>query len=152
MYNDLKQLYWWLGMKQDTSEFVSRCLVCQQVKVEHQLPSRLLQPVMIPKWKWDRVTMDFVLGLPLSLKKKDTIWFVVDRLMNLHISYRLRSEVYVMILEEIARSLRKMALYKALYGCKCGTSLYWTELSEKNIHGVNLIREIEDNVKVIVKV
>ncbi|KAA3477575.1 DNA/RNA polymerases superfamily protein [Gossypium australe] len=47
MYNDLKQLYWWSGMKRDISEFVSRCL-----------------PVMIPEWKWDRVTMDFVSGLP----------------------------------------------------------------------------------------
>ncbi|KAA3477181.1 Retrotransposon protein [Gossypium australe] len=33
MYNDLKQFYWWHGMKRDISEFFSRCLVCQQVKV-----------------------------------------------------------------------------------------------------------------------
>ncbi|KAA3466142.1 integrase [Gossypium australe] len=35
---------------------------------------------MIPEWKWDRVTMDFVSGLPLSSKKKDAIWVVFDRL------------------------------------------------------------------------
>ncbi|KAG8503381.1 hypothetical protein CXB51_001325 [Gossypium anomalum] len=80
MYNDLKQLYWWLGMKQDISEFVSRFLVCQQVKAEHQVPSGLLQLVMIPEWKWDRVTMDFVSGLSLSLEKKDAICIVVDQL------------------------------------------------------------------------
>ncbi|KAA3485201.1 integrase [Gossypium australe] len=51
MYNDFKQLYWWSGMKQDISEFVTRCLVCQQVKSEHQVPSGLLQPMMIPEWK-----------------------------------------------------------------------------------------------------
>ncbi|KAA3461347.1 reverse transcriptase [Gossypium australe] len=67
-------------MKRDISEFVARCLVCQQVKVEHQVPSGLIQPVMIPELKWDRVTMDFVSGLPLSLKKKDAIWVVVNRL------------------------------------------------------------------------
>ena len=67
-------------MKQDISEFVSKCLICQQVKAEHQVSSGLLQPVMIPEWKWDRVTMDFVSGLPLSPKKKDVIWVVVDRL------------------------------------------------------------------------
>ncbi|KAA3483733.1 integrase [Gossypium australe] len=67
-------------MKRDILEFVSRCLLCQQVKAEHQVPSGLLQPVMIPEWKWDRVTMDFVSGLHLSLKKKDVIWVVVDRL------------------------------------------------------------------------
>ena len=67
-------------MKRDISDFVSRCLICQQVKAEHQVPSGLLQPIMIPEWKWDRVTMDFVSGLPLSTSKKDAIWVVVDRL------------------------------------------------------------------------
>ncbi|KAG8502829.1 hypothetical protein CXB51_000475 [Gossypium anomalum] len=80
MYNDLKKLYWWVGMKRDISEFVSRCLICQQVKAEHQVPSGLLQPVLVPEWKWDRVTMDFVTGLPLTLKKKDAIWVVIDKL------------------------------------------------------------------------
>ncbi|KAA3462006.1 integrase [Gossypium australe] len=42
MYNDLKQLYWWLSLKQDISDFASRCFVCQQVKAEHQVPSGLL--------------------------------------------------------------------------------------------------------------
>ncbi|KAA3462136.1 integrase [Gossypium australe] len=49
MYSYLKQLYWWSGMKRDILEFVSKCLVCQQVKPEHQVPSGLLQPVMIPE-------------------------------------------------------------------------------------------------------
>ncbi|KAA3488177.1 IPP transferase [Gossypium australe] len=44
------------------------------------MPSGLLQPVVIAEWKWDRVMMDFVSGLPLSLKKKDVIWVVIDRL------------------------------------------------------------------------
>ncbi|KAA3461447.1 reverse transcriptase [Gossypium australe] len=61
MYNGLKQFYWWHGMKRDISDYVSKCLICQQVKAEHQVPSGLLQPVMIPEWKWDRVTMDFVI-------------------------------------------------------------------------------------------
>ncbi|KAA3466124.1 integrase [Gossypium australe] len=68
----------WSGMKRDISEFVSKCLICQQVKAEHQVPLRLLQPVTIPEWKWERVTMDFVSGLPQSPKKKDVIWVIVD--------------------------------------------------------------------------
>ena len=67
-------------MKRDISEFVTKCLICQQVKAEHQVPSGLLQPIMVPEWKWDRITMDFVTGLPLTPKKKDTVWVVVDRL------------------------------------------------------------------------
>ncbi|KAA3466793.1 DNA/RNA polymerases superfamily protein [Gossypium australe] len=38
----------------------------------------------------------------------------------------------------------KMAPYEASYGCKCRTPLYWTELSEKKIHEVDLIWETED--------
>ncbi|KAG8483123.1 hypothetical protein CXB51_022045 [Gossypium anomalum] len=52
MYNDLKKLYWWPGMKRDISEFLTKCLICQQVKAEHQVPLGLLQPVMVPEWKW----------------------------------------------------------------------------------------------------
>ena len=70
-------------MKRDISEFVPKCLICQQVKAEHQVPSGLLQPVMIPEWKWDRITMDFVTGLPLTPKKKIVVWVVVDRLTKL---------------------------------------------------------------------
>ncbi|KAA3461215.1 integrase [Gossypium australe] len=51
MYHDLKQHYWWSGMKRDISDFVLKCLVCQQVKAEHQVPSGLLQPILILEWK-----------------------------------------------------------------------------------------------------
>ncbi|KAA3469629.1 Retrotransposable element Tf2 [Gossypium australe] len=77
-------LKFWRHHLHETRHFriLSRFLVFQQVKVEHQVPSGLLQPGMIPEWKWDRVTMDFVSGLPLSPKKKDAIWVVIDRLMK----------------------------------------------------------------------
>ncbi|KAA3484582.1 integrase [Gossypium australe] len=51
-----------------------------EVKVKHQVLSGLLQPIMIPKWKWERVTIDFVSGLPVTLRKKDSIWAIVNRL------------------------------------------------------------------------
>ena len=51
MYRTLRGHYWWPGMKRDVAEFVSKCLVCQQVKVERQKPSGLLQPLPIPEWK-----------------------------------------------------------------------------------------------------
>ena len=80
MYQDLKVSYWWSGMKRDVSEFVTKCLVCQKVKAEHQVPSGLLQPIRILEWKWDRITMDFVVRLPLIGRKHDSVWVVVDRL------------------------------------------------------------------------
>ena len=80
MYRDLKMSIWWSGMKRDVSEFVTKCLVCQRVKAEHQVPSGLLQPIRIPEWKWDRITMDFVVGLPLTGRRHDSVWVIVDRL------------------------------------------------------------------------
>ncbi|GKD24672.1 transposon ty3-I gag-pol polyprotein, partial [Tanacetum coccineum] len=50
------------------------------VKIEHQRASGLLQPLEIPMWKWDEISMDFVTGLPTTQKRHDTIWVVVDRL------------------------------------------------------------------------
>ncbi|KAG8498969.1 hypothetical protein CXB51_005376 [Gossypium anomalum] len=84
MYNDLKCRFWWSGMKRDIFDFVSKCLICQQVKAEHQVPSGLLQPIMRPEWKWDRVTMDFVSGLPLSSN------YSLDKLAELYVSQIVR--------------------------------------------------------------
>ena len=80
MYRDLKEFYWWLNMKLDIADWVSKCLTCQKVKVEHQRPSGLLQPLEIPEWKLEQIAMDFVVGLPLTQGKHDAIWVIVDRL------------------------------------------------------------------------
>ena len=59
---------------------VAVCDVCQRVKVEHQKPAGLLQPLLIPEWKWDKIGMDFIIGLPRTRSGYDSIWVVVDRL------------------------------------------------------------------------
>ncbi|GJW29113.1 ribonuclease H-like domain-containing protein [Tanacetum coccineum] len=82
MYRDLKQYFWWNGMKQDVATFVSKCMTCQQVKIEHQRASGLLQPLEIPMWKWDEISMDFVTGLPTTQKRHDAIWVV--EIVRLH--------------------------------------------------------------------
>ncbi|TYI09236.1 hypothetical protein ES332_A09G057300v1 [Gossypium tomentosum] len=182
--------------------------------------------------------MDFVSGLPLSPRKKDAIWVVVDRLTKsahfisaqsdyllgrlaelyifdivrlhgvplsivsdkdprfssrfwkklqdalgtkLHFSTTFhpqtdgQSERIIQILEDMLRccilefegtweqylpliefaynnsfqSSIKITPYKALYGGICRTPLYWTELNKIKIHGVDLIKETEQKVKVI---
>ena len=80
MYWTIKENYWWSGMKKDIAKFVSRCLVCQQVKAEHQKPSETLQPLPILEWKWELITMDFVVGLPCTHAGYNAIWVTVDRL------------------------------------------------------------------------
>ncbi|KAL2250166.1 UNVERIFIED_CONTAM: hypothetical protein Sindi_2490300 [Sesamum indicum] len=67
MYRDLRPYYWWLTMKKNMAEFVEKCLTCQQLKAEHQAPAGKLHPLCIPEWKWEKITMDFVIGLPHML-------------------------------------------------------------------------------------
>jgi len=64
MYQDLKKMFWWPKMKKEVAQYVSKCLVCQKAKIEHQKPARMLQSLDIPEWKWDSIAMDFVVGLP----------------------------------------------------------------------------------------
>src|SRR6266542_3373733 len=80
MYQDLKEHYWWCGMKRDIAEYVALCDTCQRVKAEHQRPAGLLQPLKVPEWKWEEISMDFVVGLPRTQSGYDSIWVIVDRL------------------------------------------------------------------------
>ncbi|GJU63384.1 putative reverse transcriptase domain-containing protein [Tanacetum coccineum] len=74
MYQDLKKLYWWPNMKAEIATYVSKCLTCANVKVEYQKPSGLLVQPMIPVWKWENITMDFITKLPKTTSGQDTIW------------------------------------------------------------------------------
>ncbi|KAL0561750.1 hypothetical protein IC582_002191 [Cucumis melo] len=80
MYQDLRCVYWWRNMKREVADFVSRCLVCQQVKAPRQRPTGLLQPLSLPGWKWESVSMEFITELLRTLKGYTVIWVVVDRL------------------------------------------------------------------------
>ncbi|GJX47292.1 putative reverse transcriptase domain-containing protein [Tanacetum coccineum] len=71
MYYDLRDLYWCPRMKKDIALYVSKCLTCSKVKAEHQKPSRLLQQPKIPKWKWEKITMDFITKLPRTSSGHD---------------------------------------------------------------------------------
>ncbi|GJW27318.1 reverse transcriptase domain-containing protein [Tanacetum coccineum] len=80
MYQDLKKLYWWPNMKAEIATYVSKCMTCAKVKAEYQKPSGLLVQPVIPVWKWENITMDFVTKLPKTTSGQDTIWVIVDRL------------------------------------------------------------------------
>jgi hypothetical protein len=76
----VKSQYYWLGMKKEVSNFISKCLECLKVKAEHRHPYSFLQPLPIPEWKWEVVTMYFITKLPKTNKKHDSIMVVVDKL------------------------------------------------------------------------
>ena len=71
MYKDLKDSFWWTGMKTDVVDFVASCLVCQKAKIEHQRSGGTLEPLEIPQWKWDCRSADEV--CPLLADKPEIV-------------------------------------------------------------------------------
>ncbi|GKA64753.1 putative reverse transcriptase domain-containing protein [Tanacetum coccineum] len=80
MYYDLKDMYWWLRMRKDIALYLSKCLTYLKVKAEHQRPSGLLQQPEIPKLKWERIAMDFIMKFPRTSSGHYLIWVIMDRL------------------------------------------------------------------------
>ncbi|KAG8481029.1 hypothetical protein CXB51_025732 [Gossypium anomalum] len=175
MYNDLKKMYWWNGMKRDISEFVSKCLICQQMKAEHQVPSGLLQPIMVPEWKWDRNYHGFYIRVAVnSGEEKCHLDYSLNKLAELYIReiVRLHGIPLSIISDRDPRFTSRFwqKLQEAL-GTKLNFSTAFhpqtdgqserviqiledmlrccTELKENQIYGVDLIKETEEKVKVI---
>ncbi|WVZ97914.1 hypothetical protein U9M48_043416 [Paspalum notatum var. saurae] len=236
MYHDLKERFWWYGMKRAVAEYVEVCDTCQRVKAEHQRPADLLQPLKIPEWKWEKISIDFIVGLPRTLKGYNSIWIVVDRLTKvshfipMNYSGARLAELYIsrivclhgvpkriisdrgsqftsrfweqlhdslnsklrfstayhpqtdgqtertnQILKDMLRACAiqygtswdkslpyaefsynnsyqaslKKSPFEALYGRRCRTPLFWNQTGEKQVFGPDLIREAEQQIKMV---
>jgi hypothetical protein len=73
MYHDPKQQFWWTRMKCKAACYVSKCDTCRKVKANYMKPRGLLQPLSIPDWKLDNISMYFIMGLPMMTRKFDSI-------------------------------------------------------------------------------
>jgi hypothetical protein len=73
MYHDLRQQFWWMRMKREAARYVSECDTCRKVKADYMKLGGLLQPLSILEWKWDDISMDFIVGLPMTARKFDSI-------------------------------------------------------------------------------
>jgi hypothetical protein len=108
IYQDLKQNFWWTCMKREIAKYVSECDVCQRVKASHLRISGTLQPLPIPSWKWEDISMDFIVGLPNTSQRHDSIWVIVDRLtktahfLPVHTTYNAKKYAAI-YLEQIVR-------------------------------------------------
>jgi ribonuclease HI len=108
MYQDLKQNFWWTRMRREIAKYVLECDICQRVKASHLKTAGILQPLPIPSWKWEDISMDFIVGLPNTSRKHDSIWVIVDRLtktahfLPVHTTYNAKryAEIY---LDQIVR-------------------------------------------------
>jgi hypothetical protein len=238
MYQDLKKIFWWYGMKREIAEYVARCDSCQRIKAEHQRPAGLLQPLQIPQWKWDEIGMDFIVGLPHTRARYDSIWVVVNHLtkaahfipVKTTYSSAVLAELYMsrivclhgipkkiisdrgtqftshfwqqlhealgthlkfssayhpqtdgptertnQILEDMLRACAlqdklgwdkrllyaefsynnsyqaslKMSPFEALYGRNCRTPLHWDQLGKRQMFGLEILLEAEENIRMI---
>jgi hypothetical protein len=82
MYQDLKKKFWWTRMKREIAKYVAECDTYRRVKTDHLRTAGNLQPLSIPKWKWEDICMDFIVDLPRTSHEHDSIWVIVDRLMK----------------------------------------------------------------------
>ncbi|GJV51576.1 putative reverse transcriptase domain-containing protein [Tanacetum coccineum] len=147
MYYDLRDLYWWLGMKRDIAEYVSRCLTCSKIKAKHQKPSGLVQQPEIPEWKWEKIIMDLVTKLPRSSSGYDAIWVIMDRLTKsahfLHIRevYKTEKLARIYINEIVAR-----------HGKALGTKLHMSTAYHPETDGQSerTIQTLEDMLRACV--
>jgi hypothetical protein len=142
MYQDMKRNFWWSNMKVDIAKYVAECDTCQRMKASHLKSAGVLQPLSIPMWKWDDITMDFIVGLPLTARKNDSIWVILDRLtktahfITMHTTYSAQqyAELYM---DQI---VRLHGILKTIISDR-GTQLvarFWEQLHE--CLGTKLIR------------
>ncbi|GJV63725.1 putative reverse transcriptase domain-containing protein [Tanacetum coccineum] len=157
MYQDMKKLYWWPNMKANIATYVSKCLTYARVNAQHQRPSGLLVQPEIPQWKWDNITIDFVMKLPRSSQGYDTIWKALGTSLDMSTAYHPetdgQSERTIQTLEDMLRACVidfgkgwvdrlslvefsynnsyhasiEVAPFEALYGRKCRSPICWAE-------------------------
>jgi hypothetical protein len=90
-------------MKCEIARYVAECDTCQRVKADHMRHVGLLQTLSIPTWKWEDISMDFIMGLPLTGRKFNSNWVIIDRLTKsahfilVHTFYRAKkyAELYI---------------------------------------------------------
>jgi hypothetical protein len=96
-----------MRMKHEAARYVFECDTYRKVKTNYMNPRGLLQPLSILEWKWDDISMDFIVGLPLTARKFDSIWVIVDRLSKsahfipVHIHYDVQWYVEIYIAHEL---------------------------------------------------
>ena len=66
--------------KRDIAEYVSQCLTCQKIKAPKQQSLGPLQPPSVLQWKWEDITIDFIVGLPKTKNGFTVIWVTSDQL------------------------------------------------------------------------
>ncbi|TYJ99751.1 pol protein [Cucumis melo var. makuwa] len=176
MYQDLKRVYWWRNMKREVAEFVSKCLVCQQVKAQRQKPAGLLQPLSIPEWKLTK-SVHFVPGKSTTPLKglQTAIGTRLDFSTIFHPQTDGQTERLNQVLEDMLRAcalefpgtwdshlhlmefaynnsfeaIIGMTPFEALYGKCCRSPVCWGEVGEQRLMGPELVQSTNEAIQKI---
>ncbi|GJS55963.1 putative reverse transcriptase domain-containing protein [Tanacetum coccineum] len=173
MYYDLRDRYWWPGMKKDIAEYVSKCLTCLKVKAEHQRPSGLLQQPEIPDYKMERlarlylneiVSRHGVSILIISYRDssftsrfwqsmREALGTSLDMSTAYHPQIDGIWDVHLPLVEfsynNSYHSSVRCAPFEALYGGKCRSPIMWAEVGEGQLIGPELVQETTEKISQI---
>jgi hypothetical protein len=81
--HQINQNFWWPGWRKDVESYVFGCLVCQRNKAQTVKKAGLMQPLSVPSFKWESVSMDFITHLPVTKTGYDAVAVFVDRLTKM---------------------------------------------------------------------
>jgi hypothetical protein len=119
-------------MKIEIARYVAKCDTCRRVKAIPMKTAGPLQSLPIPTWKWEDISMDFIVGLPRTAKGYDSIWVIVDRLTKIAHFLPVKTYYLVLTYEElyIARILSLHGIPKTIVSDRGPqfVSKFWEEL------------------------
>ncbi|GJZ91371.1 putative reverse transcriptase domain-containing protein [Tanacetum coccineum] len=138
MYYDLRDRYWWPGMKKNIAEYISKCLTCLKVKAEHQRPSGLLQQPEIPSMQealGTRLDMSTAYHPQTDGQSECTIQTLEDMLRACVLDFGGSWDVHLPLVEfsynNSYHSSVRCAPFEALYGRKCRSPIMWAEIKDR---------------------
>lgn len=79
----IQQQFWWSTLTRDVFHYIANCVSCQRNKTHPHKPAGLLQPLAIPDYPWQSVSMDIITHLPCTARGHTAIVVFVDRLTKM---------------------------------------------------------------------